>query len=563
MSLWVWRARGRPLPPVPPVDLRDGIGRHPILVALGVVVGGALVYQLFIVLATPPNNWDSMSYHLPRAAEWLQRARVEYVPDPPTERINALQPGSELEILWTFAFLGRDTAAALPQLLAEVASLVGVYAIARRIGFGRPDSVFASLLAGTLTQVALQSVTTQNDLLAASFVVAAAALVLGRSRAEVVLAGGRARTRARNQADSGLCDPGPARARDHGPPAATTRRVRRRGRRRVRPGRSLRLRPQRRRDGKTPRRPVRNRAVPTGGDHVGRNRIDGRAHRLPLLRPLRPPPEGGRPRLDRECRPLGLRRPRDHAEPAGDECRAAVRLRRRPGVQRGHLLLRPARCAARPPALTRFRGRDDRAPGAVGTARARRRSAVDRARDRAHLPLQHLARPFPDHPGPADDAARRRALPPASAGCRGRPRGRGDARRGTCVQHREADRPRRDGARLVADARRGTGADTPGCEGRHRCDRRSGAGGRARGRHGSGRVGLPALRPRARAARDSAAGLRAAGRRRAARPRLGRRRHACARSVDPLRAGGGCASPDSGWTLFPASRAARAATRSP
>ena len=31
--------------------------------------------------------------------------------------------------------------------------------------------------------------TTQNDLLAASFVVAAAALVLGRSRAEVVLAG--------------------------------------------------------------------------------------------------------------------------------------------------------------------------------------------------------------------------------------------------------------------------------------------------------------------------------------------------------------------------------------
>ena len=188
-TLWVWRARGRPLPPVPPVDLRDGIGRHPILVALGVVVGGALVYQLFIVLSTPPNNWDSMSYHLPRAAEWLQRARVEYVPDPPTERINALQPGSELEILWTLAFLGRDTAAALPQLLAEVASLVGVYAIARRIGFGRPDSVFASLLAGTLTQVALQSVTTQNDLLAASFVVAAAALVLGRSRAEVVLAG--------------------------------------------------------------------------------------------------------------------------------------------------------------------------------------------------------------------------------------------------------------------------------------------------------------------------------------------------------------------------------------
>ena len=314
-SLWVWRARGRPLPPVPPVDLRAGIGRHPILAALGVVVGGALVYQLFIALATPPNNWDSMSYHLPRAAEWLQRARVEYVPDPPTERINALQPGSELEILWTLAFLGRDTAAALPQLFAEVASLVGVYAIARRIGFERPDSVFASLLAATLTQVALQSVTTQNDLLAASFVVAAAALVLGRSRAEVVLAGARARARARNQAHSGLCDPGPARARDHGPPAATARRVRRRGRRRLRPGRSLRLRPQRRRDGKAPRRPVRNRAVPTGRDHVGRTESTSRASASasstsPASTRRRPSPTRSRAPAARPSTPSGSRRTR-------------------------------------------------------------------------------------------------------------------------------------------------------------------------------------------------------------------------------------------------------------
>jgi 4-amino-4-deoxy-L-arabinose transferase-like glycosyltransferase len=188
-SLWVWRRRGFPLPPEPCVHVRAGIRRHPVLAALGLVVGVAIVYQLFIAIATPPNNWDSMSYHLPRAAEWLQRGRVEYVPDPPTERMNATQPGSELEILWTLAFLGRDTAAALPQLFAELASLVCVYSIARRVGFGRPDSMFAALLAATLTQVALQSVTTQNDLLSASFVLAAAALILGGSRAEVVLAG--------------------------------------------------------------------------------------------------------------------------------------------------------------------------------------------------------------------------------------------------------------------------------------------------------------------------------------------------------------------------------------
>ena len=189
-AVLIWHRRGRPRPPaVPALDARAAIRRHPILAALGAVVGGALGYQLLIALATPPNNWDSMSYHLARAAEWLQRGRVEYVPDAATERMNALQPAGELEILWTLAFLGRDTAAALPQLFAELASLVGIYAIGRRIGFGRPDSLFASLLSATLTQVALQSVTTQNDLLAASFVVASAALVLGRSRVEVVLAG--------------------------------------------------------------------------------------------------------------------------------------------------------------------------------------------------------------------------------------------------------------------------------------------------------------------------------------------------------------------------------------
>jgi len=187
-ALAVWHRRGRPRPPRLNVDFRRAARRHRIVTALAAIVGGAVVYQLFIIVATPPNNWDSMSYHLPRAVEWLQRGRVEYVPDPATARINALQPGSELEILWTFAFLGRDTVAALPQLVAELASLVGVYAIARRVGFDQAAALFASLLSGTLTLVALQSVTTQNDLLAASFVVAAAALVLGRSRTEVWLA---------------------------------------------------------------------------------------------------------------------------------------------------------------------------------------------------------------------------------------------------------------------------------------------------------------------------------------------------------------------------------------
>lgn len=188
-ALAAWHLRGRPRPPLPRLDLRAAVRAHPVLAFLGAIVAGAFVYQAFIVFATPPNNWDSMTYHLPRAVEWLQRGAVEYIESPPSERLNSFQPNSEIEILYTFAFAGRDTAASATQLLAELALMLGVYGCARRLGFARAPSAFAGLLAATPTLVALQTVTTQNDLLAASFVVAAACLALGRDRRELALAG--------------------------------------------------------------------------------------------------------------------------------------------------------------------------------------------------------------------------------------------------------------------------------------------------------------------------------------------------------------------------------------
>jgi hypothetical protein len=188
-ALVVWHLRGRPRPPLRRLDLRVDARAHPVLAALALLVLGAVVYQAFLVFATPPNNWDSMTYHLPRAAAWLQKGAVEYIDGAPTERQNAFQPNGEIEILYTFAFVGRDTAAAATQLVAELALLLAVYGCARRLGYGRAPSTFAALLTATLSEVALQSVTTQNDLVAASFVASAACLVLGADRRELPLAG--------------------------------------------------------------------------------------------------------------------------------------------------------------------------------------------------------------------------------------------------------------------------------------------------------------------------------------------------------------------------------------
>ena len=184
-ALAAWQLRGRPLPPRP--DLRlPSLRAHPLLVALALAVGVALVYQAFLVVASPPNNFDSMTYHLSRVAAWYQHGGLQYL-SAHSSRENLMPPNSELAILYTFVFLGRDLLAAAPQFFAEIATLVAIYGCARRLLFPRSAALFAALITATLTEFALQSVTTQNDLVVAAFVATAAYFLLGRSRRELPL----------------------------------------------------------------------------------------------------------------------------------------------------------------------------------------------------------------------------------------------------------------------------------------------------------------------------------------------------------------------------------------
>jgi dolichyl-phosphate-mannose-protein mannosyltransferase len=188
LVLSAWHRLGKPVPNWPSVDLRM-LKQHPLLVALGLVVGLTLLFQLFLVIVAPPNNWDSMTYHLARAASWYQHRSIGYVAGANTERLNIFPPNAEIATLYTFAFVHSDRLAALPQYLAGLASLCGCYAISRRVGFSRSSSLFATLILASLSQVVLQATTTQNDLIVASFVVAGAVFVLDGGRRGLGLAG--------------------------------------------------------------------------------------------------------------------------------------------------------------------------------------------------------------------------------------------------------------------------------------------------------------------------------------------------------------------------------------
>jgi Dolichyl-phosphate-mannose-protein mannosyltransferase len=183
-----WHLRGRPRPPVPHIDLVAAARRNPIVAVLAVAVAVAFVYELFIAVATPPNNGDSLTYHLTRAAAWLRHGGLYRIPHGQPEE-NDFPQNAEIQILYTFAYLHRDTVAALTQWFAQLALIVGIYGSARRLAFGRPASLFAALLAPTLSLVALESMTTQNDLVVAACVVAAAYFVMSDTRAELALFG--------------------------------------------------------------------------------------------------------------------------------------------------------------------------------------------------------------------------------------------------------------------------------------------------------------------------------------------------------------------------------------
>lgn len=188
-AAFAWTRSGRPRPALPRLEVRTAARRNPLVAGLAVVVGGGLAYAFVLALVAPPNNSDSLTYRLSRAADWLQHGGLHWIADAHTQRQNEFPPNAELEQLYTLALLDGDRAAALPQLAATLAIVVAIVGAARRLGYSRAASAFAGLVFASLTLVVLQSTSTQNDLVTASFVCAAAYFVRSRGRAELALAG--------------------------------------------------------------------------------------------------------------------------------------------------------------------------------------------------------------------------------------------------------------------------------------------------------------------------------------------------------------------------------------
>ncbi|ASC71322.1 uncharacterized protein XM38_022740 [Halomicronema hongdechloris C2206] len=119
-----------------------------------------------IALLAPPNNFDSMTYHLGRVVHWIQNRSVDHYP---THIIRQLYPGpwsgyaiAQLQIL-----SNGDHLANLVQWFSLVGSIIATSLIAKQLGANSRGQTFAAVFCATVPMGILQSSSTQNDLIAA------------------------------------------------------------------------------------------------------------------------------------------------------------------------------------------------------------------------------------------------------------------------------------------------------------------------------------------------------------------------------------------------------------
>ncbi|NJK35143.1 MAG: hypothetical protein HC919_09410 [Oscillatoriales cyanobacterium SM2_2_1] len=136
---------------------------------LSVYVFWAIASVLFITLATaliaPPDNWDSMTYHMSRVMHWMQNRSVEHYPTHILRQVS-LPPGAGYLVMHLQFLAGGDYLANLVQWLAYFGCiLVTTLIVQRLIGSDQQEYEWlGGLITASIPMAILQSTTTQTDL---------------------------------------------------------------------------------------------------------------------------------------------------------------------------------------------------------------------------------------------------------------------------------------------------------------------------------------------------------------------------------------------------------------
>jgi hypothetical protein len=149
---------------------------RPEQVVLGALAALVLA-ELVLALFSPPNTYDSQTYHLPRIEQWVQRGSIDLYPTGVRRQIT-YPPGAEFLLLHLRLLTGGDAAYNLLQWSAGVLCLLLVTRLAAQLGVTRRGQLLAALVVGSVPMVVLQASSTQTDLAVAAWVACVATLAL-------------------------------------------------------------------------------------------------------------------------------------------------------------------------------------------------------------------------------------------------------------------------------------------------------------------------------------------------------------------------------------------------
>jgi len=146
------------------------VKREPLLALLVLFIILSYSFALAQIIYIPQNNLDSLSTHLSRIGFWRQFGSL--LPWSTTMLNQVWYPvNAQLQTFWTLLFFGGDQLVGSIQWLAALVSALGIFGIARFYGYHHRQSAFAALIFLTFPLIALQSTTTQTDLVTAVFFV--------------------------------------------------------------------------------------------------------------------------------------------------------------------------------------------------------------------------------------------------------------------------------------------------------------------------------------------------------------------------------------------------------
>ena len=160
-KLFSWRGRNRWKFNFQGLDRTSQVSLVAVLIVLTITLATALI--------APPNNWDSMTYHLPRVMHWIQNQSVDQYPTNNLRQIS-FPPGAAYIVTQFQLLTEGDRFANCVQWLAFLGCIVGISLITK-ILVGRKYQWISALVCLSIPMAIMQSMTTQTDLLTSFWLV--------------------------------------------------------------------------------------------------------------------------------------------------------------------------------------------------------------------------------------------------------------------------------------------------------------------------------------------------------------------------------------------------------